>query len=100
MLVRFLQTFLARVIAAWIAALAGFLLTKYGIEFSSEDQKLLVEHIVGIILPVMLTAYAVIHKLISKQTNPGDTASGHLAEAQATEASRLQRLDELSRKNV
>lgn len=90
-----LSTFLSRVLAAWLAGGAAWLLVRYDILVDTETQKQLVEHLVGVILPVVLTLYAVAHKLVSKKTNPGDTASSHLSEKLSTEAERLKALDTL-----
>lgn len=85
----FLQTVLARILAAWIAGLAGFLMAKFDIGIKPEDQAAIVTHLVGIIIPTIMTVYALVHKLLNKHLNPGDAASTHLAEKQAIEATRL-----------
>lgn len=84
-----ISTFLARILGAWIAGLAAFLYTKYGVTMDSEAQKAFTEHLVGIIIPTFMTVYALAHRFISKRLNPGDAASGHLAEREAVETERI-----------
>lgn len=84
-----MQVFLSRIIAAWIAGLCGWLMAKYGIGIDPANQAELVGHLVGVIIPVMTTIYAVAHKLLSKKTNPGDAASSHLAERESAETAQL-----------
>lgn len=87
----FLGTILGRVIAAWIAGLATFLMTKYGVLIDAEQQKHLVEYTVGLILPLFITIYSILHKVLNKKLNPGDAASVHIAEQEKTEHSVLTR---------
>lgn len=92
-----MQVFIARIIAAWIAGLAGWLMVKFGIGISAEDQANFTTHLVGIVIPVMTTLYAVAHKLLSKKTNPGDAASSHLAAREDTETAQLKAMANHSR---
>lgn len=84
-----ISTFLARVLGAWIAGLAAFLYTKYGVTMDTEAQKQFTEHLVGVIIPTFMTIYALAHRWISKRLNPGDAASSHLAERESVEAQRI-----------
>lgn len=86
-----LTSFAARILGAWIAALASWLLVKYGVTVDVEAQQQLTEHLVGVVIPTFLTLYAVAHRLVSKKTNPGDAASTHLAAKESDEAANLKR---------
>lgn len=85
----FVQTWLARALAAWVAGLAGWLAVRFGFDFSSDQQKALVEHLVGIIVPLVLTVYSILHKSLNKRINPGDAASTHLMNSEVREANML-----------
>lgn len=84
-----MQVFLSRIIAAWVAGLASWLLAKYGVTIDANNQTEIVGHIVGIIIPLGTTIYAVVHRLLSKFFNPGDAASKHLAERETAETHQL-----------
>lgn len=92
-----MQVFLARILAAWIAGLAGWLMVKFGIAITPEDQANFVTHLVGIVIPAMTTIYAIIHKMVSKKLNPGDAASSHLAEREASETAAIKASERFSR---
>lgn len=72
----FLRPYLARIIAAAVAALIGWVVTKLGIDATSVDQTALATS-VGTFLT--LVVYSVAHKLFDKSINPADSASTHLA---------------------
>lgn len=80
---------LSRIIAAWLAGFFGWLAIKFGIDVGAEAQQSLVQGIVGIIIPLFVTLYAVFHKTISRWTNPGDAASSHLAKKESAETAVL-----------
>lgn len=80
-----------RILAAWLAGLAGWLMMHYGIVLDDTTQKELLEHLLGVILPVFITLYSIFHKVFNKKLNPGDAASSHLAEQESVEADRLKR---------
>lgn len=71
-----LRPYIARILAAAIAAGIGALATKLGIDATSVDQTALATS-VGSFLTLVI--YAVVHKLIDKKVNPADSASTHLA---------------------
>lgn len=95
-----MQVFISRIVAAWVAGLASWLLVKFGIGISVEDQANVVEHLVGIIIPVGMTCYAIVHKLLSKRTNPGDAASSTLAASEASETSVLKARKDFTARSV
>lgn len=89
----FLTPVIGRILAAWIAALASWLMVKYGITISPDNQAGIVGHMVSIIIPAFLTIYAIAHKVLNKHFNPGDAASSHLADKEAGEAAVLKAQD-------
>lgn len=84
---------LSRIVAAWLAGFFGWLSIKFGIDIGSAEQQQLVQGIVGVILPIFITLYAVFHKTISRWTNPGDAASSHLAAKESAEVAVLKHND-------
>jgi len=72
-----LRPFVGRVIAAWIAALSGWLASTVGVEIAPEDQAAVINAGVGI----ALTVYAVLHRMIDARINPRDAASPTVAAA-------------------
>lgn len=88
-----IQTAGARILAAWIAALASYLLAKYGVTIDANDQASIVTHLLGVAIPVFMTIYAIVHKVLNKKMNPGDAASVHLADKESGEAAQLKALD-------
>lgn len=87
----FISTILGRVLAAWLAGLCTYLAVKWGIVIDSDTQRQFVEHLVGIIIPLLLTLYSIFHKVFNKKLNPGDAASTHLAEREKAQAATLKR---------
>lgn len=85
----FVTTFLARILAAWIAGAVSWLGVKYGITIDDAAQQAFVEHLVGVVIPLFMTLYALFHRTFSKKTNPGDAASGHLAAKESSETALL-----------
>jgi uncharacterized membrane protein len=81
-----LRPFLSRLISTLVAALAAWLTTRYGINLDTETQGKIIEDVVTIVLPVFGIVNSVVHKLIDKRINPGDTASSHLAVTQGEQA--------------
>lgn len=90
----FLRPILARLLAAWIAAGCGWLLLRFGLTIDADTQTHFVEALIGVILPLFLSLYAVAHKLLNQRLNPGDTASAPLAEKSQAEAARLKAIDQ------
>lgn len=88
-----MQVFIARIVAAWVAGIAGWLMVKFGIGISPEDQTNFTTHLVGVIIPTIFTIYGIAHKLLSKHTNPGDAASSHLAAREDTETAQLKAME-------
>jgi len=86
-----ISTFGARIIGTWVAAGASWLLVHKGIAVDDTIQQQVTEHIVGLVLPTFMTVYALVHRGTSKKLNPGDAASSHLAEKEASEAEVLKR---------
>jgi hypothetical protein len=79
------RVFLSRLLAPWIAGLSAWLAVKFGAPLTDEQQEKMVEFLVGIVIPFLLTVYGAAHKLISHATNPGDAASGTLARQEKEE---------------
>lgn len=71
----FVTAWLGRILAAAIAGACAWLLVRYGITIDATTQQHLVEALVGIVLPVFVALYGVLHKLIDAKLNPGDAAA-------------------------
>lgn len=78
MITEFLSAWLGRVLAIWIAALAAWLLVHFGIAIPVEARTKLVEALVGVVIPILISLYAIVHKLIDRKLNPGDAAAPQL----------------------
>jgi hypothetical protein len=74
-----LRPYLARLLAAWIAAASGWVASTVGVEISPDEQMAIFNAALG----VGLTVYAVAHRLIDSRLNPADAASPTVAEAHA-----------------
>jgi hypothetical protein len=74
-----LRPYLARILAAWIAAASGWAASAIGVEVTPEEQMAIFNAALG----VGLTVYAVAHRLIDSRLNPADAASPSVAEAHA-----------------
>jgi hypothetical protein len=71
-----IRPYLARVLAAWIAAAAGWVSGQVGVEITPDEQLAIFNAILG----VTLTVYAVAHRLLDARLNPSDAASPSMAE--------------------
>lgn len=87
----FIQTWIGRVLAVWIAGLCTWLLVHFGVAVDTAQQKAFVEHLVGVIIPILLTIFSILHKLFDRHFNPGDAASTHIAAKESREAAQLRR---------
>jgi hypothetical protein len=85
----FVDTYLARIVGVLVASLCSWLAVKYGFKFDNEAQGKIVENIVGIMQLMWGLVYIFTHRTTSKQTNPGDAASSHLAAVEKKEAQQL-----------
>lgn len=83
------RVFLARVIAAWVAAGAAWLAAKYGFEIDEQVQAHITAGVLSVILGIGLSLYGPIHKLLNKYINPGDAASATLAGVEVGERDAL-----------
>jgi uncharacterized membrane protein (DUF441 family) len=84
-----LRPFVSRIAAALVALLITWLAAK-GINLDQDTQsnlKLLVETTIYIVV------YAISHRLVDKQINPGDAAGSHLAMAEKAESTALKAQD-------
>lgn len=88
-----ITTFLSRIIGAWIAGLASWLMVRYGVEFDTTAQQDITENLVGVIIPTMLTIYSLAHRAFSKKINPGDAAGAHVAAAEKRQSVELKAID-------
>ena len=86
-----LRPFIARLVGTFIAAISGWLVAK-GVEIDQETQAQLVNSLTLLLWPLMTVVYAVVHKVVSKWTNPGDAASSHLAVAEKIETQNIKKL--------
>lgn len=80
-----LRPFFARFAASIVAGLAVWLGSTFGIELSNEDT----EAISAAAITVMFVVYSIVHKLVSKWTNPGDAAAPKLIKKEVAETERL-----------
>lgn len=87
-----IRPFLARIVASLIVALAGWLTTHWGVDFTGLDSKELAENLVEWMLPLLLVVYSLVHRVLNKWINPGDAASGHLAGVEKLETKNLKAL--------
>ena len=71
-----LRPLLARILAAWMAALSGWAATEVGVEITADEQGALVNVAIG----VAFTVYAIVHRLIDATLNPADAAKPSMAE--------------------
>jgi hypothetical protein len=74
-----IRPYLARVLAAWIAAASGWASNVIGVEVTADDQALIFNAAMG----VALTVYAVAHRALDSRLNPSDSASPSMAEQSA-----------------
>jgi len=73
----FLRPILARLIAAWVAALSGWLSATVGIDLAPDEQVAVINAGLGL----ALTVYALVHRAIDARINPRDAAAPSVAAA-------------------
>lgn len=88
----FIKTFAARLIGGLVASATAWLAVRYGLEVNADDQAKLVTDIVATLMTIYSVVYPLVHRTVSKKTNPGDAASSHLAGVEARETARLKQL--------
>lgn len=74
-----IRPYLARVLAAPIAALCAWLLMHWQVNITTDTQAQLVTALVAFILPFFGIVYAIVHKILDKWINPADAATTTLA---------------------
>jgi hypothetical protein len=79
-MIAFVTAWIGRLLAAWIAGFFGWLMVRYGIAVPDAAQTKLVEAIVGVVIPIAISLYAIVHKLIDAKVNPADAAKGREVE--------------------
>lgn len=75
-----LRVIAGRIIGALAAGFVGWILAKLGIELAPEDRNAVADSVVAAGMTIVLIAYSLVHKIVDRKVNPGDTASGRLAE--------------------
>lgn len=73
------RTVLSRLLAPLVASFCGWLATRYGMRFSSEEQEKLVEAVVILLVPAMMLINGFVHKFLDRWINPMDAARTTLA---------------------
>lgn len=73
-----IKIFFSRWIGGLVASLCAWLAIKWGIVVPDTVQADLAANVVGVMLGVFSILYPLIHKVIDRKVNPGDTASTHL----------------------
>ncbi len=91
-----LRPYASRVIAAWVASLAAYVETKYGIVLDPDTKANLA---VGAIA-VYGTIYPIVHRLLDKKWNPGDAASAHQAVAEKAEVKEMKLVADEAKKTA
>ena len=71
--------YLSRLIATAVAFGASWLAQRLGIVLDEETQTQITTAGVLVILAVFQTIYVLVHKFVSRFTNPTDAAKGHLS---------------------
>lgn len=78
-----------RLIGAIVAGLSTFLLAKFGVGLDADVQQQITEAGAIFLMVVFTAIYGIVHKVVNKKLNPGDTASAKLADWAVAERSRL-----------
>jgi hypothetical protein len=74
-----LRPILARIVATFVAFVCLWLAKRYNIIIPDSDQAKLVEQVTLWVITFFMLIYALVHKLVSAKTNPGDAATPKLA---------------------
>lgn len=84
-----LRVLLGRLIGAAVAGLATFLMSKWGIMLDPDTQAQVTEQGVIFLMVIFTAIYSIVHKVVNKKLNPGDTASATLADRSVRERERI-----------
>ena len=74
-----LRPFLSRIIAPLVTALLTYLAVHFGLNFGEDAAGHITETAVIAVIAGMQIVYGLVHRVVDKKVNPGDTASSHLA---------------------
>lgn len=88
-MISFLRPIIGRLIAAWVAGFCTWLAVRFGVVIPEEAQTKMIESLVMWVIPILLTLYSLIHKLVNSKVNPGDGAKPKMVEAQKDQSDHL-----------
>jgi Mn2+/Fe2+ NRAMP family transporter len=87
-MIAIIRAFLGRIIGAAVAGVAVWLLSKFGVVLTDEQQVRITEAAIIILMVVFTAIYSIVHKLVNTKLNPGDAAAPMLVEKEKNEAER------------
>jgi hypothetical protein len=79
-IVKFLRPIFSRIVGAWVAALAVWLAAHFHIILDETAQEQVISGFIVLLIALVQTIYAMIHRAIDVHFNPKDIASPTLAE--------------------
>jgi ATP/ADP translocase len=89
----FLRPFLSRIISALVAGVATFALAHWQVNIPDETQHQFADSLTALLMPFFAIINSVVHKVLDKWINPGDSASKHLAVVEKRESKELKAVE-------